>query len=289
MEELTGKVAVVTGAASGIGRGLAERFAAEGMTVVLADVEEAALDVAVKELSERGARARGIPTDVSDESSVAYLAQEALEGFGAVHVVCNNAGVSGFMGAAWDMPVRAWEWVLGVNLWGVIHGIRSFLPILLDQNEGHIVNTASVGGFGCPAYVGPYAASKHAVVGLTLSLFHELEMKGSAVGVTLLCPGATRTNILECERNWPVRLGLVPSHSPDSVAQATLQGARTLLEQQGIDPSVLADAVVNAVRTRQFLIADNEYVEAALQSLSGLLKGENPTLPLLLAGLESGG
>jgi NAD(P)-dependent dehydrogenase (short-subunit alcohol dehydrogenase family) len=281
MDDLTGKVAVVTGAASGIGRALAERFSAQGMSVVLADIEQTALDTAVKELSEQGARVHGVRADVADEGSVADLAREVLGTFGAVHVVCNNAGVSGFLRSTWDTPAWAWEWVLGVNLWGVIHGIRAFLPALLDQDEGHIVNTASVGGFRSPPFFAPYAASKHAVVGLSMALFHELALRGSAVGVTLLCPGPVRTNIMDSARNWPARLGNAPAHSAEPAAEALLQGARATIAR-GLEPSVLAEAVVDAVRARRFLVTDHEHAEPALRSLLGLLKGEDPALPSIV-------
>ncbi len=208
MELAPGKIAVVTGAASGIGLALAERFAAAGMRVVLADLDETALEAAAGRVAARGVEALAVPADVSDEGSVQALAAAALERFGAVHVVCNNAGVSS-LSDPWFGPLSAWTWVLGVNLWGVIHGVRAFLPILLSQGEGHIVNTASAAGLG-PGTGPSYDASKHAVVALTEDLYTTLGAMGAPVGVSVLCPGWVRTQIMDAQRNWPAALGELP-------------------------------------------------------------------------------
>src|SRR6478609_4697509 len=203
MDDLKGKVAVVTGGASGIGKGLAARFAAEGMNVVIADVEEPALEATAAELGVVGVR-----TDVSDEASVQALAAAAVERFGTVHVVCNNAGV---MSSAdpWFGPLSAWTWLLGVNLWGVIHGVRAFLPVLAAQAEGHIVNTASIAGL-YPGFGAAYDATKHAVVAITDDLYTGMQQVGLPIGVSVLCPGWVRTNILDADRNWPAGLGDEP-------------------------------------------------------------------------------
>src|SRR5579872_5125867 len=182
MDLARGKVAVVTGAGSGIGRALCSRWARAGMDVVAADVEEPALAGVVADLEEHGVHALGVVTDVSDEAAVQALAAAAVERFGAVHLLCNNAGVAG-TGDAWFGPVSNWQWELGVNLWGVIHGVRAFLPLLAAQPESHIVNTASVAGV-LPGFSAPYDASKHAVVALTESLYATMRMAGLPVGVS---------------------------------------------------------------------------------------------------------
>src|SRR3989454_8974881 len=204
MKEFRDRVAVVTGAASGIGRGLAERFAAEGMKVVLADVEQSALDQADAEMRERGATVLPVRTDVSKPQQMEQLAQQTLEAFGAVHIVCNNAGVGGPGGPVWERTLADWQWVLGVNLWGVIHGIRTFVPIMLRQEtEGHIVNTASVAGLVSLPMLTIYDVTKHGVVTLSESLYQELAMSGSRLRVSVLCPGFVSTNIMDADRNRP--------------------------------------------------------------------------------------
>ena len=203
MVELRNRVAVVTGGVGGIGRALAERFLAEGMSVVLADIEREPLEQVAGELD--GDRVLAVPTDVTDAASVEALRDAALERFGAVHVICNNAGVGGLGHTTWDSPIEAWEWVLGVNLWGVLHGIRTFVPLLVEQDEGRVVNTASLAGLRALPGFGPYAVSKHAVVALSEGMHLELELQGSQVRVHVLCPGFLKTRIAESDRNWPAR------------------------------------------------------------------------------------
>ncbi len=199
MELGNGKVAVVTGGASGIGQALARAFVARGMHVVIADIENDALTAAAAELSSSataGAEVFPVRTDVSKESDVQALAAAAIERFGAVHVVCNNAGVSG-KGDPWAGPLATWEWVMGVNFWGVVHGVRAFLPHLVASGGGHIVNTASMAGL--LAGLSPsYDASKHAVVAMTENLFHAMTIAAMPVGVSCLCPGWVRTSIMDC-------------------------------------------------------------------------------------------
>src|SRR5947209_10611823 len=191
MDDLQGRVAVVTGAAGGIGLGLAEAFVEAGMRVAIADVDAARLDGARQKL---GDAAIAVPTDVTDPASVDALAAATLDAFGAVHVVCNNAGVS-TLGYQWEIPLDDWHWLMDVNLFGVVHGIRTFVPILLEQGEGHVVNTASMGGLMTSAGSAAYSASKHAVIGLSKALRAELGIKSPDIGVTVMCPGEVATEM----------------------------------------------------------------------------------------------
>ena len=249
MKELSGKVAVVTGAASGIGRALADAFAAEGMHLVMADIEEEPLAVAAKEAEEGGTRVLAMRTDVSKGDDVDALAARALEEFGAVHVVCNNAGV-GSGGTMWELTEADWQWTLGVNLWGVIHGIRAFVPHLVKQNEGHVVNTGSIAGLTSAPMMGPYNASKHAVVTISETLHRELGLNGSAVRVSVLCPGFVQTRIAESDRNRP-------EHLRNPVQAEIEEVGRELLRQiiaTGLSPEEVARQVVDAVKHDRFYV-----------------------------------
>jgi NAD(P)-dependent dehydrogenase (short-subunit alcohol dehydrogenase family) len=282
MDELKDKVAVVTGAASGIGFALAERFAAENMKLVLADVEDAALKVAADRLRERGAEVLTVPTDVSVAASVEDCARNALERFGSVHVVCNNAGVGGQGFSTWETPIPSWEWVFGVNLWGVVHGIRAFVPHLLEQNEGHVVNTASVAGLMATPFLGPYCATKHAVVAISEALHLELAIRGSAVGVTVVCPGFVSTQIADSDRNWPARLGPKPEPETEPLAQLIEKAVRTRIAE-GVAPGSLADQVVDAIQTRRFLVtSDLQAARYAVNARVAAVDGSAPQLPPLL-------
>src|SRR5437870_3195787 len=205
MRDFAGKVAVVTGGASGIGLGLATRFAQEGMKVVLADVEAPALEAAVSGLREQEFEVLGVPTDVSSSEAVEELARRTLEAYGKVHIVCNNAGVSTGFGRIWEASLKDWQWALSVNLWGVIHGVHTFVPLMLAQDEeGHVVNTASVAGLLPSNRV--YSVTKHAVVALSEALYHSLRQMDAKVHASVLCPGLIETRIMYSYRNRPPEL-----------------------------------------------------------------------------------
>ncbi|HLY84820.1 MAG TPA: SDR family NAD(P)-dependent oxidoreductase [Acidimicrobiales bacterium] len=281
MELEAGKVAVVTGAASGIGLALAERAARAGLHVVMADVEEAALSDAATRVSRLGVETLAVPTDVSDEAAVGALAAAALERFGAVHLVCNNAGVA-CQADPWFGPLAAWTWVLGVNLWGVIHGVRAFLPILAAQREGHIVNTASIAGL-LPG-VGPiYDASKHAVVALTEDLYTMVNTAGLPIGVSVLCPGWVRTGIVDAQKNWPAALGETPPPAP--TASVVMPHVRRAVDE-GMTPAAVADLVADAVVAGHFWIfTDPQFVELAARRWHGIAEGADPELNIDMPGL----
>src|SRR5262245_37585788 len=204
MRDVTGRVAVITGGASGIGRGMAEVFAREGMKIVLADVDETRVTETARSLEKLGAEVLPVKCDVSRQSEVDSLARRALDTFGGVHVVCNNAGVAHGGVPTWQSTLHDWEWIVGVNLMGVVHGVRAFTPILLDQGEGHIVNTASMAGLISPGGNALYGVTKHAVVALSEAMFNELRALNKDVHVSVLCPGWIATDITRSsERNQP--------------------------------------------------------------------------------------
>lgn len=250
MKNLSGRVAVVTGAASGIGRALARRFAADGMKVMLSDIDGSALAGATAELRAAGAEVAGCAADVTREADVRRLTASTLAAFGAAHVVCNNAGVDSG-GAFAEIPGPVWEWVFAVNFWGVVYGCSAFLPVLRRQGAGHIVNVAShaalTGYF--PAGT-PYVASKFAVLGLSENLYHELKSAGEPVGVSVLCPSFVRTNMPFSERNRPAG---VPSMAASAAWQRHLAANRSRAAQ-GIDPAEVAELVVAAIKADRFYI-----------------------------------
>jgi NAD(P)-dependent dehydrogenase (short-subunit alcohol dehydrogenase family) len=259
MEDLQGKVAVITGGASGIGRAVAEKAGSEGMRIVLGDIEEGPLKAAVDGLTSNGIEAVGLMTDVADRASVEALRDAALDHFGAVHLVHNNAGI-GLGGPIWEVSEEDWRWILGVNLWGVIHGVHTFTPLLIAQGEGHIVNTASIAGLIAAPFLGPYNATKQAVVAISETLFKDLQAVGAPVGVSVLCPGFVRTRIAESERNRP---GWA---APDNEVPGTeeLRGAVQSLVDGGIAASTVADRVIDAVRNDTFYILTHPELDGAI-------------------------
>jgi NAD(P)-dependent dehydrogenase (short-subunit alcohol dehydrogenase family) len=278
-----GKIAVVTGGASGIGFALADRFATAGMHVVIADVDEAGLTAAAEKIGARGVDTITVRTDVSSEESVQALAAAAVERFGTVHVVCNNAGVMS-SGDPWFGPLSAWTWVMGVNFWGVVYGVRAFLPILAAQGEGHIVNTASIAGL-YPGFGAVYDASKHAVVAITDDLYQTMKQVGLPIGVSVLCPGWVRTNILDADRNWPADLGDAP---PEALGADVVLGHVRRVIDEGMPPAVVADLVADAVVAERFWVLPHpEFVEIAVQRWHDIAEGVNPRIDVQSPGLPS--
>jgi NAD(P)-dependent dehydrogenase (short-subunit alcohol dehydrogenase family) len=286
MEELSGKVAVVTGAASGIGLAMGRAFAAEGMDVVLADIEEDRLEEVAAEFPD-DVGVELVTCDVSDPDQVDALRDAAVARFGTVHVVANNAGVS-TGGPVWEQTLHDWRWVLGVNMWGVIHGIRSFTPLLLDQGEGHIVNTASMAGLVSPPFMGVYNVSKHAVVTLSETLFSDLQLAGApGVGVSVLCPGWVRTRIHEAGRNRPLEGdAAAPDTGVEPGAAAGIAGADPEMAEfianlihSGLAPSHVAEMVVDAVRTRRFYVLTHpEWRSMITHRTERIVNGDDPVI-----------
>lgn len=275
MKEFAGKVAVITGAASGIGRAIAEKCIRLGIRVVLADVDEASLRVAETELKAMGGDVLCVKTDVSNRGDVESLARQSFAAFGAVHLLFNNAGVAAG-GPPWEATWNDWEWVIGVNLWGVIHGVKVFTPLMLAQNtECHIVNTASAAGLTVGGFSAPYAVSKHAVVALSESLYLTLQKQNSRVKASVLCPGLVRTNIGNCQHHRPAELRDEPVIlSPEMQAG---RAAFDALIAASTPPPEVADAVFEAIQKEQFyIITHPEWLEVICLRTSKLLAMENP-------------
>ena len=279
MKEFQGKVAVVTGAVSGIGLALAERCAQEGMRVVLADIEEQALMQASQQLKAAGAQILAIPTDVSKTGDVEALAQQVFDTYGAVHLLFNNAGVS-TESIIWEGTLADWEWTIGVNLWGVIHGIRAFVPRMLEQDtEGHIViNTASVAGLTSGPGLGLYKVTKHAVVTLSETLYFELALRGAKVKTSVLCPGFVNTRIMDSARNRPARFQNGPAEEPmGPESEVVVQRIRQAVEA-GMPPQQVADSVFKAIRDERFYILTHpEWKKAVRVRMEDILQERNPT------------
>lgn len=275
--ELKDKVTVITGGASGIGLAIARRFAADGARLVLADIEEDALSDAVAELSDAGAVVAGVRTDVTDPASLASLRDETLSLHGAVHVLCNNAGVAAGV-PVWEVSLDVWHWVMEVNVFGVINGIHAFVPTMIEQGEGHVVNTASIAGLIAAPGIGPYTASKQAVVSISETLLQDLAAAGAPVGVSVLCPAFVRTRIHEAERNAPA--GLDRDFTEGAAAQATW-GVFGALVQAGIDAAVVADAVAEAVADGRFYVLTHPETHAWVRGrFETILGGGSPLSPV---------
>lgn len=245
MKDVAGKTAFITGGASGIGLGMARAFGAAGMRLMLADIEAGALDKAVGELRGKGVQAESAVCDVSDQESVFAAAKAAIDAFGRVHVLCNNAGVS-VGGAVEELPTSDWDWVIGVNQMGVVHGLQALLPHMKQHGEaGHVVNTASMAGMvNMDPFWSPYNATKFAVVSISEVLRKEL--KDTAIGTSVLCPGPVNTRILEADRNRPGRFGEMTS----AVAGTDISS----FIQEGLAPDTVGELVLSAIQAEQFYI-----------------------------------
>jgi len=278
MKEFRDKTAVITGAASGIGRAIAERSAREGMKVVLADIEEKALAEAENEMKAGGAKVLAVPTDVSKAGEVEALAQKTLAKFGAAHLVCNNAGVGVAPKPLWETELSDWEWCLGVNLWGVIHGIRTFVPVMLRQNtEGHIVNVASVAGLLSLPYVAIYHASKHAVVTITESLHYELALQNAKLRTSVLCPGWVGTRIMDCYRNRPAALGETKWQGPAVVA--SMWEAYRQACEAGFPAEYVAEQVFHAIwHESLYILTTTDFNELVTQRAGNIVAQRSPVL-----------
>jgi NAD(P)-dependent dehydrogenase (short-subunit alcohol dehydrogenase family) len=281
MELGKGNVAVVTGAGSGIGFALATALANEGLSIVLADVQKDALDEATERISALGVDTMSRVVDVSKETDVQALAAAAIERFGAVHVVCNNAGVAG-RSDPWGGPLSSWEWVMGVNFWGVVHGVRAFLPHIAAAGGGHIVNTASIAGL-YPGFSPAYDASKHGVVAISESLYNTLQLSPVPIGVSCLCPGWVRTNILEADRNWPAELGPLPENDP--MGAVFQKYVRTALDE-GMPPAAVADRVVEAVKAGRFWVFPHlDFLDIVIERFHRIAEHADPEPPENMPGL----
>lgn len=282
MKVFKNKVAVITGSASGMGRAVAERAAAEGMKVVLADVEQKALDKAESEMKAAGATVIAVRTDVSDPEALQKLAEKTLDAFGGVHLLHNNAGVGG--GAAfWETSLNDWKWIMGVNFWGPINGISTFLPIMIEQDtECHIVNTSSMGGLITSPYMGtPYGVSKFGVIALSETLFYELKLMGTKIGVSVLCPGQVNTKIINPERNRPTDLQNDPIWKEKiqslthvkAIQKMSIEGAKTAM-----DPTEVAGMVFDSIKEDRFyIITHPEFMIGAQMRSDDLLNLRQPS------------
>jgi NAD(P)-dependent dehydrogenase (short-subunit alcohol dehydrogenase family) len=282
MKDLAGKVAVITGAGSGFGREFARVGARERMKLVLADVQQDALDEAVAEARGRGAEAFGVRADVSNFTEVQRLATEAVEKFGAAHLLFNNAGVAAGGGFVWEVSLKDWQWVMSVNLMGVVHGIRSFVPLMLKQDcECHLVNTASAAGLVSAPLMAAYNASKHGVVTVSETLFHDLRAANAKVGVSLLCPAYVPTNIGRSERNRPAELA---DDAPPTPSQTAARERSTRAVASGrLSAAKVAEMTFDAVRENRFYVVTHPKLLASVElRLRDIVAQRNPTDPYTL-------
>jgi len=281
MMDFSDRVAVITGAGSGIGKGLAERFAAEGMRLVLADIQPEPLEAVAAALRAGGAQVVTRPTDVSDPEAVQALADRAFGEFGAVHVLCNNAGIvpGARFRPVWETSPQDWHWSLGVNLMGVVHGILSFVPRMRAQGGwGHVVNTISVAGLVSGTNSPAYGAAKHAALRATEALHADLTAEGSPIGVTALCPGVVATGIGNSERNRPA--GLVPPGGVRGDDPQALQSRLLDLHGRALQPAEVAEMVVGAIRERRFyLVTTTAFDRGVRARMAAILERRNPDFP----------
>lgn len=279
--DLQGKVAVITGAASGIGLALTRRCVEAGMRVAMADIEEIRLGEEVARLKEVGAEVIGVPTDVSRSGSVGALAAETGQALGPTFLLVNNAGVGTVGPPVWTLTDSDWRWVLEVNLFGVINGLQAFLPGMVERGEGHVVNIASAAGLLSPRGMAPYAVSKHGIVALSEVLHHELRAEGLGVGVTLVCPGLVATRMADNERNRPTRFAL--SESVAAARQSTFADAVDDMRgavASGQSPEAFAGMVMEAVMERRFYVVSGDWVLDAFRVRSAdIYEGREPTDP----------
>jgi NAD(P)-dependent dehydrogenase (short-subunit alcohol dehydrogenase family) len=274
MEELKGKVAAVTGAASGLGRAMALAFASEGMHVALCDVDEAGLALTQDQVTALGVKTFSMRTDVSSQKEVSEFAERTTKELKAIHVVCNNAGVA-LSGAVWENEEAEWQWILGVNLWGVVHGVRAFAPRLIAQDAGHIVNTASVAGLICAPGMGAYCVSKHAVVALSESLHHDLAERGSRVGVSVLCPAYVPTRIADSQPPKPAVKSKERLAKEAALKQAVAAGK--------LSADDVARAVVAAVKENRFYVLTHPAIKGAVRArMQDVVEERAPRDPLRL-------
>ena len=280
MKDLQGKVAVVTGGASGIGLALARRFGTDGCSVMLADIEKAALDEAVSLLREEGIRAEGLICDVADYGSVVALEARTAELFGRTHLLFNNAGVS-ITGPTWSMSLDDWRWVWDVNVWGVVNGVKAFLPNMLAHGEGgHVINTGSLASFNGNGDHAPYCSSKAAVLGLSQSLYSEMQAMMTEIGVSIVCPGMVATRINQSWRNRPQQDA--PWSDREFADEAFVRGSEEF-QGRGLRPEAIAESTLEAVRAGRFYVFTGEtWPRFMEETLGRAVRGENP--PVLTWG-----
>lgn len=276
MESLQGKVAVITGGASGIGLAMAEAFAKQGAKLMLQDIEQDALDTVAEKFKADGVEVATMVGDVSKFEDVDALANKTYETYGAAHIICNNAGV-GFGGASWEISLEDWEWVLGVDLWGVVYGIKAFVPRMLEGGEeGHIVNTASMAGLSSGPGMAPYNVSKHSVVTLSECLHHELNMFGSKIKVSVLCPGWVNTKVVDSTRNRPGGEVNVEDVSPMA---AQLDAFVREATASGMAPEAVANLVADAILNEKFYILPHQEWKGIIETrMRDILEERPPTM-----------
>ena len=285
MKDLNGKVAVITGGASGLGKAFAEKFGSAGMKLALADVEVPVLEETVANLRSTGIDAIGIPCDVSDAESVKNFSDSVFSEFGAAHLLCLNAGVA-TTGPIVESSLEEWKWVLGVNLYGIIHGLNAFLPQLVQQNEGHVVMTASIAGHTSFANMASYNASKHATVTIAETLFAEMKEAKLDVGVSCLCPGFVATNIFTSDRNKPEEVQTALAEPPSEEEVTQREAALEWLRANALQPSFVADLVHHAVVEKKFWIFTEEsHTHAVKARHSEIQERRDPTAERIIEEL----